>query len=506
MLDHLRTACRSLTLAAAAMGLSGCITIQAIEPVISPPGLFQVDATVPVEFVTPTLVGFRCAERGAKFLGLPGINSGACSDTVLMTMPDPCMTITAGAYARILCQEIATARASTRANDGMASLATIALADTDIASGPGSELFGAPGAPDQPRLIQAAYAAPRKQAAAPAAAIGPQADASPVQVEFVAPSQIAFRCAERGAKFVEGSIASACADAALITMANPCMTERGGWYARTLCHELAHVNGWPANHSGGSFKTQAPMLMASQSPQAIAFNAAMRASAASALSPSLAAPSLAATPLSESASSAPLAPIEAPLDVADIDPMLAAFIASDPEAADALQADALSPDFAQAADAASSADIPIDLVLSDMSPEPNPDTDLLLSRLSVRPFDAIAPDDFLTLASLAGRSAPAYDWAHLDWTDHDRTLSGAHPAAMAAHQAGFQAGFQAVIANDMAQAHTDDAKARRTDAALTLQAAMAPTNQRAWRMRPLPSDFRGSVDIAEIPDFNLPPA
>jgi hypothetical protein len=31
----------------------------------------------------------------------------------------------------------------------------------------------------------------------------------------------------------------------------------GGWYPRTLCHEMAHANGWAMNHPGGSFLSDA---------------------------------------------------------------------------------------------------------------------------------------------------------------------------------------------------------------------------------------------------------
>jgi hypothetical protein len=81
--------------------------VQAIEPVISPPGVYQRDNTVQVEFVHPALVGVRCAERGVRFMGMPGLNSGACADEHLITMPNPCYTITAGWYADTLCHELA---------------------------------------------------------------------------------------------------------------------------------------------------------------------------------------------------------------------------------------------------------------------------------------------------------------------------------------------------------------------------------------------------------------
>lgn len=94
-----------------------------------------------------------------------------------------------------------------------------------------------------------------------------------VNVEFVHPAMVGLRCAERGAKFLGVPMvnAGACADETLITMSNPCFATNGGWYARTLCHELAHVNGWASNHAGGSLRQQPPIRMASMSPEAIAY-------------------------------------------------------------------------------------------------------------------------------------------------------------------------------------------------------------------------------------------
>ncbi len=92
---------------AAIVALPGCISVQALEPVISPPGVYQRDNRVMVEFVHPTMVGIRCAERGVRFMGMPGINSGACADAELITMANPCLTPTAGWYADTLCHELA---------------------------------------------------------------------------------------------------------------------------------------------------------------------------------------------------------------------------------------------------------------------------------------------------------------------------------------------------------------------------------------------------------------
>ena len=95
------------TILLASISITGCMTFQPIEPIKKPPLEFRKDTVAAVEFVHPTKVGFRCAQRGAKFLALPGINSAACSSTDLVTMPNPCMTFTGGWYAELLCHELA---------------------------------------------------------------------------------------------------------------------------------------------------------------------------------------------------------------------------------------------------------------------------------------------------------------------------------------------------------------------------------------------------------------
>jgi hypothetical protein len=74
-------------------------------------------------------------------------------------------------------------------------------------------------------------------------------------VEFMAAERIMPRCLERGAMI----LANACADQKLITITNPCAYQ-GESYARRLCHEMGHVNGWDAGHRN--------IPLASDSPQA----------------------------------------------------------------------------------------------------------------------------------------------------------------------------------------------------------------------------------------------
>lgn len=248
-----------LLVAVAALCLPGCITIQAIEPVISPPATFKGDVAVAVEFVQPGAIGFRCAERGAKFFGLPGINSGACADSHLITMIDPCSTVTAGGYANALCSGLSAYRQETRV-----------LARTAVETSQSQA----------PVLTKIGFAQPSRSSAATSRPPSPAAPATmAVKVEFVAPRAVEMRCAERGAKlFDAGDSFVACGDRMLVTMANPCDLETTGWYARTLCHEMAHVNGWASDHPvHGPLAT---IKLASQSPQAMALAAQQASSGA----------------------------------------------------------------------------------------------------------------------------------------------------------------------------------------------------------------------------------
>ena len=233
--------------------LPACISVQAIEPVITPPTFYQGDVTVPVEFVAPPMVGVRCAERGAKFLGLPGLNSGACADPDLITMQDPCMTFTGGAFAAALCKQYQAALESADADQSAA--ATSAPTGAALANAawiPGT---------DAGQLVKAGFS-PRTDSSP----MSQRPEARIVQIEFAAPGGIEYRCAERGAKFVDdrGSGVIACADRDLVTISNPCDLKGGGWYARTLCHEMAHANGWPANHT-----RKPPPPRASESAEAV---------------------------------------------------------------------------------------------------------------------------------------------------------------------------------------------------------------------------------------------
>ncbi len=98
--------------------LAGCMTVAPLEPVKNAPLEYRGDNTVAVEFVSPMLVGARCAQRGAHVFGVPQINSMGCGDGRLITMPNPCQTITSGWYARLLCHELAHANGWSRTHEG----------------------------------------------------------------------------------------------------------------------------------------------------------------------------------------------------------------------------------------------------------------------------------------------------------------------------------------------------------------------------------------------------
>lgn len=75
-----------------------------------------------------------------------------------------------------------------------------------------------------------------------------QGDTISTRVEFT--SDVAGRCAEVGLRDVADTIVNACAIVGTkrreIIIGNPC--REYGAYARHLCHEIGHLNGWPADH------------------------------------------------------------------------------------------------------------------------------------------------------------------------------------------------------------------------------------------------------------------
>lgn len=252
-------------LAAGLFGLTGCVSVAPLEPIKNPPTYFRSDNAVDVEFLSPAVVGVRCAERGTAFYGMPVFHAMACGNGKLITMPDPCSTFTGGAYAALACD----AR-----NEAKSLSETIS-----------------------PFLIEASFTFGKK--AAREFAEAPASEGRAIKVEFVHPASVGQRCFQLGARVVDGEEEGLrmCAGLDRIVLPNPCMQLEGGWYSRTLCHEMAHANGWAMDHPGGSFlsdklagvdpadvpppraimaslKSGAPLRNASESPIYLAYVAA----------------------------------------------------------------------------------------------------------------------------------------------------------------------------------------------------------------------------------------
>jgi len=54
------------------------------------------------------------------------------------------------------------------------------------------------------------------------------------------------------------------------------MAVERGWYSEALCHELAHANGWAANHAGGSYASQPSFVKARLGPEDVLSPEAVR--------------------------------------------------------------------------------------------------------------------------------------------------------------------------------------------------------------------------------------
>lgn len=180
--------------------LSACVSLAAIEPVPLPPVHYRVDVVSDIEFLPPNQIGRRCAERRGNIIGLPVMPAMACADTQLISMPDPCRVFAPSEYAETLCESVQ--------HQTVASLTTASISH-------------------EHKLRR---------------------------IEFIDPSDIPDRCVYRGG--VEGmsdvETVKACRNSALVSIGNPCTIDRPDWYSNLLCHELGHVNGWPANHSRGT--------------------------------------------------------------------------------------------------------------------------------------------------------------------------------------------------------------------------------------------------------------
>lgn len=264
----IRPRARAALFAVSLFGLSACVSVAPLEPIKNPPTDFRSDNGVDVEFLSPAIVGVRCAERGTAFYGMPVFHAMACGNGKLITMPDPCATFTGGAYAALACEARHQAKS---------------LSETI-----------------SPLLINASFTAGKTAARETAEAAVSEGRA--IRVEFVHPASVGQRCFVLGARVVDGQEEGLqmCAGLDRIVLPNPCMQLEGGWYSRTLCHEMAHANGWGMNHPGGSFLSDkragvdpsdvpppravmaslssgAPLRKASESPIYLAYAAAREA-------------------------------------------------------------------------------------------------------------------------------------------------------------------------------------------------------------------------------------
>lgn len=257
--------CRSaVVFVASLLGLAGCVSVAPLEPIKNPPTYFRSDNTVAVEFLAPAVVGVRCAERGTAFFGMPVFHAMACGNGKLITMPEACATFTGGAYAALVCD---TRRDVKSLRDAVS-----------------------------PFLVNASFIAGKTAAFETEET---PSEGGTYKVEFVHPASVGMRCSLLGAPMREGEEDSlrACATPERMILPNPCMSLEAGWYPRTLCHEMAHANGWAMDHPGGSFQSDkkagidpadvpppqfvmaslssgAPLRKASESPTYLAYAAA----------------------------------------------------------------------------------------------------------------------------------------------------------------------------------------------------------------------------------------
>lgn len=261
---HKREA-RFTLLMAGLLGLAGCVSVAPLEPIKNPPTYFRSDNTVEVEFLSPAVVGMRCAERGTAFYGMPVFHAMACGNGKLVTMPEACSTFTGGAYAALVCD----ARREVKAlRDSISPF----LWNASFMVGGGATLQTAE---------------------------EPAGDGNAYKVEFVHPASVVQHCTLLGASVRDGEEdgMKSCSTPERMVLPNPCMLLEDGWYPRTLCHEMAHANGWAMDHPGGSFLSDkkagvdpadvpppravmaslssgAPLRKASESPTYLAYAAA----------------------------------------------------------------------------------------------------------------------------------------------------------------------------------------------------------------------------------------
>lgn len=79
---------------------------------------------------------------------------------------------------------------------------------------------------------------------------GRQASEPPKRYQGDAVAAVSFQTSPTcgGATHEAGVSVEACAGGGWINAPNPCQWPGTDTYAQLLCHEVGHVNGWPANH------------------------------------------------------------------------------------------------------------------------------------------------------------------------------------------------------------------------------------------------------------------
>jgi hypothetical protein len=87
-----------------------------------------------------------------------------------------------------------------------------------------------------------------------------------VTVEFAGQNAIERTCHPLFGAPPKGMITRACHTGRRLVMPNPCTFPRDDEYARLLCHELGHANGWPASHGPGPAELAEGVRGASAAP------------------------------------------------------------------------------------------------------------------------------------------------------------------------------------------------------------------------------------------------
>jgi hypothetical protein len=159
--------------------------------------------------------------------GMPAFHAMACGNGKLITMPDPCLTITSGPYASGLCEARRAELKIAPSLEEVEALKPVPASFTDR---------------DELTPSFENISAPTKMRRS-------------MRVAFVHPSSVPVLCDGQNLPVNGDGVGQFCSNGQNLIISNPCMELQSGWYARTLCHEKAHANGWAQNHPGGSFRS-----------------------------------------------------------------------------------------------------------------------------------------------------------------------------------------------------------------------------------------------------------